>query len=76
MCCYLNRLNAASIKLSSDIIAALVNQFIICARKVDNNIRIIYHAPCSAADFKEFIKNLMLLKCYYSESDGFEICLS
>lgn len=67
-----------SSKLSSDIIASLVNQFIICARKAENKngIRIIYHALCCAADFKEFIKIMMLLKCYYSGSDGFEICLS
>jgi len=71
-------LKAVSIKLSSDIIGALVNQFTICTRNVENNngIRIIYRALCSAADFKEFIKNVMLLKCYYSGTDGFEICLS
>lgn len=55
--------NAVSSKLSSDIIAALVNQFIISARKVGdkNGIRIIYHALCSAVDSKEFIKSLILL---------------
>lgn len=58
MCGYLNCLYALSVKLSSDIIAALVNQFINCARKVenDNEVRIMYHALCSTADFIEFVK--------------------
>lgn len=54
-------LNAVSIKPSSDIVAAFVDQFIICTRRVENSngMRIIYHALCSAADFKEIIENLM-----------------
>lgn len=54
-------LNAVIIKPSSDIIAAFVNQFIICTRRVENNngTRITHHALCSAADFKEIIENLM-----------------
>lgn len=78
MCGYLNCLNAVSAKLSSDIITALVNQLVNCVRKAENNneIRIMYHALCSAADSKEFVKNLILLKCYSSGSGGFETCLS
>lgn len=54
-------LNAVSIKSSSDNIAAFLNQFIICTRKVENNngIRLIYHALCRTADFKEFIEDLI-----------------